>query len=73
MIPPANLTKKKMTLWYMEATGTFEKPYRICYHKPYIYVQQYKDDAEADMIHVENICGEAEKCVPISKVKWSSK
>jgi len=70
MNPPTKLSKKRMTLWYMEATAIGEKPYRICYHKPHVYVQQTKEEAIADIYHVGNISGEIDDSIPAKDVNW---
>ena len=52
--------KKNRDLWFMEATGTFEKPYKSKYNDGMLYVWFEKDDDYIEMYDISNPYGEIE-------------
>ena len=52
--------KKNRELWYMETTGSFEKPYKSKYKDGYLYIWENKGDDYIDIYDTSNIYGEIE-------------
>lgn len=66
MKPPEKLSAKLALKWFNEATGTFTKPYKIKYVKPFVYVWSDKADEEVELYHIGNIYGECEDVIKLS-------
>ena len=52
--------KKNRELWFMEATGSFEKPYKSKYKDGLLYVWEKKSYNFIDIYDTDNIYGEIE-------------
>ena len=52
--------KKNRELWYMEATGSFEKPYKSKYKDGLLYIWEKKSYNFIDIYDTSNIYGEIE-------------
>ena len=52
--------KKNRELWFMEATGSFEKPYKSKYKDGLLYIWERKSYNFIDIYDTSNIYGEIE-------------
>ena len=71
---------KNRELWFMEATGSFDRPLKTAYKEPYLYVQEKSFPKEIDFYDVRNICGECEDDITLAEAikkfpntKWAGK
>ena len=52
--------KENRELWFCEATGSFDKPYKIKYKEGLLYVWENSDDDYIDIYDTLNYYGEVE-------------
>ena len=58
--------KKNRELWIMEATGSFNKPYKTKYKEGMLYILWDNNDTEIEVYDTANIYGECEYAIPIT-------